>query len=198
MSEEKKKIKGSAKEAMKDVKGATKKVTGKAKEKVTELKKDAKEVLEEAKDATKKATSKAKSKASELKEDAKEAFEDLKEDAKEFTDEVKEEAKEISEDAKKALNDDKTIAIIAHLTIIGWVIALVMNNNNKTELGSFYIRQVLGIMLLALLSVIPLIGLLIGLFCFVLWVISLIGALGGNQKPVFALGEQFQEWFKSL
>jgi len=148
---------------------------------------ESKNLGDEAKDAAKKATEKAKETASELKEDAKEVFEDVKEEAKEF-----------AAEAKETLSNSKTIAIVAHLTLIGWIIALIMNNDNKTEFSSFYIRQVLGIMLLGFLSFIPFLGILVGLFCFALWIVSLIGALGGTQKPVFLLGEQFQEWFKSI
>jgi hypothetical protein len=32
----------------------------------------------------------------------------------------------------------------------------------------------------------------------VLWVIGLMGAINGQEKPVPILGEKFQEWFKSL
>ena len=96
------------------------------------------------------------------------------------------------------MQDDKTIAIIAHMTLIGWIIALIMNNNNKTEFGSFYIRQTLGIFLLSFLLVIPILNILIGLFLMALWIMSFIGALGGKTKPVFGLGDQFQDWFKSI
>ena len=159
---------------------------------------DNKSFGEDAKETAKKAAEKAGKKASEIKEDAKEVFEEAKEKASEFAEDAKESAKEFSEDAKEVLSNDKSIAIIAHLTLLGWIIALIMHNNNKTEFSSFYIRQTLGIFLLGFLSFIPLLGILVGLFCFVLWIISLIGALGGTKKPVFVLGEQFQEWFKSI
>ena len=142
---------------------------------------------EEAKEAAKEAAEKAGEKASELKEDAKEVLEEAKEAGKEFVD-----------DAKEALSDGKTIAIVAHLTIIGFIIALVMNSSNRTEFGSFYIRQTLGIFLLSLVWIIPVIGWIAGILVFVLWIVSLVGALGGNKKPVFLLGEQFQDWFKSI
>ncbi len=158
----------------------------------------AEDALNDAKEAAKNAADKAGEKASELKEDAKEAFEDAKEKASEFADDAKEATKEFVEDAKDALSDGKTIAIIAHLTIIGWIIAFLMNNNNKTEFGSYYIRQTLGIFLISLVWIIPVIGWIASILVFVLWLVSLVGALGGNKKPVFLLGEQFQEWFKSI
>jgi len=134
--------------------------------------------------------------------DAKEGAKKAAHKAEEFADEAKEKAKEFANEAKETFTeiskDGKNVAIIAHLTLIGWVIALIMNNGNKTELGSFYIRQVLGIIILALLSWIPLLGWIIGFVCFIMWIMSLISAINGEKKTVFLLGEQFQDWFKSL
>ncbi len=69
-------------------------------------------------------------------------------------------------------DNGKTVAIISYITLIGWIIALVMNNGNKTALGSFHIRQSLGI--------------------------GLVSAVEGEMKPVPVLGAQFQEWFKGI
>ena len=44
-------------------------------------------------------------------------------------------------------NDGKVIGIVSHITLIGWIVALIMNQNNKSEFGSFYIRQNLGLIL---------------------------------------------------
>jgi hypothetical protein len=33
--------------------------------------------------------------------------------------------------------DGKTKAIVAHITIIGWIIALVINSNDKDEFASY-------------------------------------------------------------
>ena len=113
--------------------------------------------------------------------DAKEGAKKAAHKAEEFADEAKEKAKEFANEAKETFTeiskDGKNVAIIAHLTLIGWVIALIMNNGNKTELGSFYIRQVLGIIILALLSWIPLLGWIIGFVCFIMWIMSLISAI---------------------
>lgn len=97
------------------------------------------------------------------------------------------------------LNDGKNIAIIAHITLIGWVIALVMNNNSKNEFASFYIRQMLGLMIVSfLLYFIPIIGWIINIAVMVLWLLSVIGAAGGEKKLTPVLGAYFQDWFKSL
>lgn len=95
--------------------------------------------------------------------------------------------------------DGKTKAIVAHLWLIGWVIALVLNMNDKDELASFYIRQLLGLFLASLvLMFIPVVGWLLNIVIFVFWIISLIGAVNGEKKEIPLLGKYFQEWFHGL
>ena len=145
------------------------------------------DMIGDAKESAKRAGDKITQKASELADDA-----------KEFADEAKEKAAEFADDAKEVLSDGKNVAIIAHLWLIGWIIALIMNSNNKSELGSFYIRQMLGLALLSFLAWIPILGWVLGVVVFVAWIMSLVGSLSGEKKTTFLLGEQFQEWFKGL
>jgi hypothetical protein len=64
--------------------------------------------------------------------------------------------------------DGKTKAIVAHITWIGWLIALIVNSSQKDEITSFYIRQLLGIYLFTLvISIIPVLN-IIG------WIIGII------------------------
>ena len=129
---------------------------------------------------------------------------DLGDKVEETFEKAKDAAKEAAEDAKEAFDpknpeSGKTVAIVAHLTLIGWIIAIIMNSSNKTEIGSFYVRQVLGIFLVGLvLGLIPIVNLIGWIFPLILWIVSLIGAINGTQKPVFLVGEYFQNWFKSL
>ncbi|WP_370478903.1 YtxH domain-containing protein [Tamlana flava] len=133
------------------------------------------------------------------KDGAKKAANKTSEKAKEFAEDAKEAASEFAEEVKEVLSDGKNVAIIAHITLIGWVIALVMNSSNKTELGSFYIRQVLGIGLIGLiLSFIPLINVIGWILVLILWIMSLVGALSGEKKLTPMLGAHFQDWFKAL
>ena len=37
--------------------------------------------------------------------------------------------------------NSKAKAILAHITIIGWIIALILNMKDKDEFTSFYVRQ---------------------------------------------------------
>lgn len=96
----------------------------------------------------------------------------------------------------------KEISIIAHITIIGWVVALVMNNNNKSSLASFYIRQMLGLILLSLaiylLSNISAIFSILNIGTLVLWILSIISAVNEEEKELPIVGALFQDWFKSI
>lgn len=95
--------------------------------------------------------------------------------------------------------DPKVIAIVSYITIIGWIVALVLNNNPKSEFASFHIRQMLGIFLLGMiLSFIPVVNIIGWILTFVLWILGFIGAVQGEMKTVPVIGEKFQEWFKSL
>jgi uncharacterized membrane protein len=95
--------------------------------------------------------------------------------------------------------DGKTKAIVAHITIIGWIIALVINSSEKDELASYYIRQLLGLYLLGIIcSIIPVIGWIASIAVFVFWIMSLVGAIQGEMKETPLVGKYFQDWFKSL
>ena len=101
---------------------------------------------------------------------------------------------------------DKSIAIIAYLTLIGLIVAFVMNNDKKQPFAAYHIRQSLGIMLaglaLGFINIIPILGWIVfivrAVFLFVCWVVGLVGALNGQEKPVPVLGKHFQEWFRSV
>ena len=102
--------------------------------------------------------------------------------------------------------DPKTVAIIAYLTLIGWLVAFLMNNKDKSSFGSFHIRQAIGIYLLfavsSMVMIIPVLGWIAGmlgyLLALILWFIGFVSALNGEEKTVPVLGEQFQEWFRSI
>ena len=98
------------------------------------------------------------------------------------------------------MNDQGKIrAIVAHITIIGWIIALVMNNNDKNEFASFYIRQMLGIIILgAVGGMIPIIGIFVAIVVLVFWIISLVGAIGEKKVLIPGIGSLFQDWFRTI
>lgn len=95
--------------------------------------------------------------------------------------------------------EDKTVAILSYITLIGWIIALVLHQNNKTSLGAFHLRQTLGLFLTGfILGWIPIVGWIIALVLFVFWIIGLINAVNGEEKPLPLLGEFYQNIFKGL
>ena len=102
-------------------------------------------------------------------------------------------------------DNGKTVAIISYITLIGWIIAFVMNNNNKTEFGSYHLRQSLGIITISILLTIvnsfidiSMLAWIIQIGLIVFWVLGFIGAVQGEKKPVPLLGDHFQEWFKGI
>ncbi|MGB0890800.1 MAG: DUF4870 domain-containing protein [Flavobacteriaceae bacterium] len=101
--------------------------------------------------------------------------------------------------------EGKTIAIISYLTIIGTVIAYLMNMNKKNAFANFHIRQMIGIFILGMLNkyvIYDVIGSFFGWACgvlvFILWIVGFFGAIQGEEKKSPIFGEYFQEWFKSI
>lgn len=103
-------------------------------------------------------------------------------------------------------SEDKTIAIIAYITIIGLIIAFVMNKDKKEVFGAYHIKQSLGLCLSAIalfvIGMVPLLGWLISflgsIFLLILWVMGLLNALNNKMEPVPVLGKKFEEWFKDI
>ncbi|VTP88488.1 DUF4870 domain-containing protein [Sphingobacterium daejeonense] len=101
-----------------------------------------------------------------------------------------------------SVNDGKNIAIIAYLTIIGLIIAFVLNNEKRNDFATYHIRQSLGIFLTlfvgGILRYIPLIGWLLSIvvviLMVVLWIVGVINAANGNKKPVPILGEYYKQF----
>ncbi len=111
-------------------------------------------------------------------------------------------------------DNGKLVAILSYMTLVGWLVALVMHNSQKTALGAYHLRQSLLLFLAALcayaaimfIAVVPLLGWLIGIVAIpvvgigslILWVMGLVAAVNGEQKPIPVIGERAQEVFKGL
>jgi uncharacterized membrane protein len=105
--------------------------------------------------------------------------------------------------------DQKTISWVSYVTIIGWVIALITYNGSpdKSSLAKFHLRQSLGLFATWLACyigfaiigfIIPFLWFLIplcGLAILIFWIIGLISAVNGEEKPVPILGEFYQKTF---
>ena len=98
-----------------------------------------------------------------------------------------------------AKDQSKLVAILSYITLIGWIIALILNMNKKTELGSFHIRQALLLVILNIvLWWIPVIGWILQIVVLVLWVMGLVYAVQGQMKEIPLVGKYAQQWFKGL
>ena len=98
--------------------------------------------------------------------------------------------------------DPKIIAVISYLALIGWIIAFIIYQNNKSELAIFHIRQALGINIIGFLGAfifwIPFLGWALAIFLLVLWLMGLIYAIQGEAKPVPLIGDFIQDLFKGI
>lgn len=82
--------------------------------------------------------------------------------------------------------DKKVTSIVAYLTWIGWLIALLAGDK---EGAKFHLNQALVIMLFSLISIIPCIGWIWGIFMIVCWFIGLIAAINEEEKEVPLIGK---------
>jgi uncharacterized membrane protein len=105
----------------------------------------------------------------------------------------------------QTVQDGKMIAIISYITVIGTLIAFIMNQNKHNYFASFHIRQAIGIFVVGLLvnfinryTNIDFLDMILGIGVFILWIIGLFGAIKGEERLVPLLGEQFQEWFRNI
>ncbi len=109
-----------------------------------------------------------------------------------------------------AQQEDKTAAILAYITLIGYIVAIVMHGNNKTKIGSYHLKQATGLILfsiaswlaLLIIAFLPFIGFLTLFLSPVLWILILvlvimgvINAANGAMKPIPVLGTLFEKWF---
>ena len=118
-------------------------------------------------------------------------------------------------------DNGKNVGIVSYITIIGWLIAyFAMHQNNKTELGSYQLRQtlllhivsflvswILGMIFTAIFfssgltaGWFSIVGLnwIIRLVFIVLWLIGFIGAVNGEKKPIPLIGEKAQTLFAGI
>ncbi|OIQ18690.1 MAG: hypothetical protein BM557_07150 [Flavobacterium sp. MedPE-SWcel] len=105
----------------------------------------------------------------------------------------------------KTVEEGKTMAIVSYLTIIGCIIALVMNSEKKNYFSSFHIRQALGTILLFFILGYPIgyfnswmISSAFYIFFFIIWVYGFLGAVQGKTYLVPVVGPFFQKTFKNL
>jgi len=104
-----------------------------------------------------------------------------------------------------SVEEGKTAAITSYILIVGVLIAMSMNSENKNTFASFHIRQSLGISITFIsLGLIVnnfdslMISASMWLFVSVLWAYGIFSAINGEMKPLPLLGRFFQKAFKSV
>lgn len=80
--------------------------------------------------------------------------------------------------------DKRTTDIVAYITWIGLLIAVLVGDKRS----KFHTNQALVILLFGLLSAIPFLGWLWSIFMVVCWLMGLISAINGEEKPVPVIG----------
>src|SRR5699024_11362157 len=97
---------------------------------------------------------------------------------------------EANTENQELAKNEKTIAIIAYLTIIGLIIAFVMNQDKKGVFSTYHIKQSLGIALtgiaLGIVGMVPILGWIASILgtmvMIFLCIMGFINALNGEQK----------------
>lgn len=103
-------------------------------------------------------------------------------------------------------DEAKNIAVISYITIIGLIVAFVMNNDKKYPFARYHISQSLGLALtglvLGIVAMIPILGWIIyilGFFVIVyMWIMGLLNAVNKVEKPVPIMGKHYEKWFANI
>lgn len=103
-------------------------------------------------------------------------------------------------------SEGKTTAMIAYLTLIGLIVAFVQNAEKKNAFAQYHIRQSLGLMCtglaLSFINIIPVLGWIVcilGMFALlILWIMGLLNAVNGKERPVPVLGHLYDKWFSGI
>ncbi|MGV1011631.1 MAG: hypothetical protein ACOYBS_04220 [Flavobacterium sp.] len=103
---------------------------------------------------------------------------------------------------QKTIDEGKSAAITSYILIVGVLIALSMNSENKNAFASFHIRQGLGLTLtfiiLGATIYSPMVAIPMWIFISVLTIYGIFSAAKGETTPMPLLGKLFQKWFKSI
>ena len=106
---------------------------------------------------------------------------------------------------KKTIDEGRSIAITSYILIIGVLIALSMNSENKNQFASFHIRQGLGLTMTFIILGVSIsffdsifIAASMWVFISVLAIYGLFCAALGKTTMIPLLGPLFQKTFKNL
>lgn len=111
------------------------------------------------------------------------------------------------QDAEKG----KIVGILSYITIIGWVIAIIMHNNDKTRFGAYHLRQGLGLFVLSIAITALLMGTMMFMHFGFFWlssivrlgilalvIIGIVNAVNLKKQPLPLVGELFNNLFSGI
>lgn len=99
---------------------------------------------------------------------------------------------------------EKNHAIINYITFVGMIIAYFLNKENKSPYVTYHIKMMFGLVVLLFVSQVShayvniILGDILWLISFVLWVLCMVYALQGKKAFIPYLSEKFQNWFTFL
>jgi uncharacterized membrane protein len=106
---------------------------------------------------------------------------------------------------KQTIQEGKAIAITSYILIVGVLIAITMNSENKNQYASFHIRQGLGLTLTFItlgLTISHFENIMIAapmwIFISILTIYGIFSAAKGETTPLPLLGKWFQKWFSNF
>lgn len=106
---------------------------------------------------------------------------------------------------KKTIDEGKSAAITSYILIVGVLIAISMNSENKNPFASFHIRQGLGLTFTFItlgVSISYFESIMVAapmwIFISVLTIYGIFTAAKGETIKLPLLGGLFQKWFKNI
>lgn len=102
--------------------------------------------------------------------------------------------------------NNKTLSIVSYITLIGWLIAYFNGKEKADSLLKYHLRQALGLAIVSIIfnvvltvvaTIIPALSFLgiAGLVIVVFWVMGIINAANGAEKPTPLVGKMFENKF---
>lgn len=96
-------------------------------------------------------------------------------------------------------SNTKLVGVLSYITLIGWIVAIILHSNNKSEFGAFHLRQSLGLFATGfILGWIPVIGWFLWIGILALLIVGLIYAIQDQMKTVPLVGDFYQNLFSGI
>ncbi|WP_133779593.1 DUF4870 domain-containing protein [Pedobacter nutrimenti] len=102
--------------------------------------------------------------------------------------------------------NNKTLSVVSYITLIGWLIAYFSGKEKADSLLKYHLRQALGLAIVSIIFNLALNAILLaapslsflgfaGWAILVFWILGIINASNGAEKPVPVFGKIFENQF---